>query len=565
MPPFPTLEDQISFLTSRVDALESRLARLEGRAPLPGPMHASTETAELADADASPLVRVDGRRLTAALGRSFIILGGAFLLRALTDAGVWPPAAGVMMGLAYGLVWMATSVMAARRLDDIRALFDGGTALIIGFPLIVEATFRFGLLSATGAAVMLTLVTAGSLGAAYVSRLQTLAWLTASGGILTGLTLMVRLGVVAPYSLYFTALGVATLWLGYLREWKGLRWPTGLLAAAGVLGVTSRAIGTAPLDAPTTAWLAQAALVLGYFASIAVRTLVRGRQVIVFEVAQTLIVLLVGVGGALYVSQSAGSSGLVLGVTLVALGAVAYLVSFAFLPRESAGALNFYFYSTLAIIFVLTGLETAVTGVPQALALTALAALLAVAWWRSGRVSLGGHAAVALFVASISGGLVVLAESAFTGDLPAPALIGTAGLTLAVALAISGSRMANCHLPRPTAADIPAIVIALLALAGTAGVATLALGRGAGLGADDPGVLATVRTALLSCLAILAAWLHRPGAFSSIGTLAYPLLGLIGIKLALADLRVSTAATLFIALACYGVALVLVPRIHRTA
>ena len=115
-----------------------------------------------------PLPRVDGRRLTAALGRSFIILGGAFLLRALTDAAIWPPAVGVAMGLAYGLVWMATSVVAARRHDDVRALFDGATALIIGFPLIVEATFRFDLLSAAGAAVMLTLVTAGSLGAAYV-------------------------------------------------------------------------------------------------------------------------------------------------------------------------------------------------------------------------------------------------------------------------------------------------------------------------------------------------------------------------------------------------------------
>ena len=563
MPPFPTLEDQISFLISRVDALESRLARLEGLAPVPGPVHYTAEAADSASAEALPLPRVDGRRLTAALGRSFIILGGAFLLRALTDAAIWPPAVGVAMGLAYGLVWMATSVVAARRHDDVRALFDVATALIIGFPLIVEATFRFDLLSAAGVAVMLTLVTAGSLGAAYVSRLQTLAWLAATGGMLTGLTLMVRLGVVAPYSLYFTALGVATLWLGYLREWKGLRWPTGVLAVVGVFGVTSRALGAQPLDAPTMAWFAQAVLVLGYFASIAMRTLVRGRQVIVFEVVQTGLVLLVGVGGALYVSRSTGSGGWVLGVTLVALGAVAYLVSFAFLPRESAGALNFYFYSTLAIIFVLSGLEIAMGGAPQAMALTALAALLAVAWRRSGRVSLGGHAAVALVVASISGGLLVLAESAFMGELPTTALVGTAGLTLAVALAISGSRMAACHGPRPIAADIPAIVIALLALAGAAGVVTLAIGRGAGLGAQDPGVLATVRTALLSGLAVLAAWLHRPGAFSSIGTLAYPLLAVIGIKLAVTDLRVSTAATLFVALACYGVALVIVPRLHR--
>jgi hypothetical protein len=565
MPPFPTLEDQISLLTSRVEALESRLAWLEGHSPSPGPSRHIAEAREVSASEALPLPTVDGRRLTTALGRSFIILGGAFLLRALTDTGTWPPVAGVTIGLVYGLVWMATSVQAARRRDDIRALFDGGTALVIGFPLIVEATFRFRLLSATSAAAMLALITAGTLAAAYSTRLQTLAWLASAGGMLTGLTLMVRLGAMVPFALYFTGLGIATLWLGYLREWRGLRWLTGLLAAAAVFGVTTRAVAESPLDAPAAAWLTQAALVGGYFASIAIRTLVRGRQVIVFEVAQTLLVLLVGVGGALFVSQSSGSGGLVLGVTLVALGAASYLVSFAFLPRESAGALNFYFYSTLAIIFVLAGLEIAFTVVPRALALTALSALLAVAWSRSGRVSLGGHAAVALLVASISSGLVLVAQAAFMGDLPAPALIGTAGVTLAVALAISGSRMTSCHLPRPVAADIPAIVIAVVALAGTAGLLTLALGLGAGQGTEHPGALATVRTALLSALAVLAAWLHRPGAFSSIGTLAYPLLALIGIKLALADLRVSTAATLFVALACYGVALVLVPRIRRTS
>lgn len=563
MPPITTLQDQVSTLTARLEAVEARLSLLEGRGVTEGARPTGNEPLEAFTLTAP--VRVDGRRLTTALGRSFIILGGAFLLRALTDAGMWPSIVGVGAGLLYGLAWMATSVAAARGHDRILALFDGATALLIGFPLIVEATFRFTLLSETTAAVALTLVTAGSLAAAFASRLQTLAWLASIGGMLTGLTLMVRLGVVAPYSLYFTALGVATLWLGYVREWKLLRWPTGLLAAAAVFGATTRAMGAAPLDAPATAWLVQAALVAGYFASIAVRTLVRGRQVIVFEVVQTLVVLVVGVGGALVVSRSAGAGGLVLGSSLVALGAVAYLVSFAFMPRQSAGALNFYFYSSLALIFVLTGLAVAVSGVPQGLALTALAAMLAVAWWRSGRVSLGGHAAAALVAASISGGLMALAEAAFMGDMPASALIGTAGLTLVVALAISASRMADCHVPRPVVADTPAIVIAFVALAGTAGVVTLALGRGAGLGAEDMGVLATVRTALLSGLAVVAAWLHRPGPFSSIGTLAYPLLAAIGLKLALTDLRVSSAATLFIALACYGVALVLVPRMHRTA
>jgi hypothetical protein len=565
MPPLITLEDQISALTSRIERLEARLARIERPDAL---AVAGTAAGDIraARADAGPEsgLRIDGRRLTTALGRSFIILGGAFLLRALTEAGTWPPAVGVAVGLLYGLAWLAASVLASRTPDHIRALFDGATAIVIGFPLIVEATFRFHLLGAGVAAAALAALTAGSLAAAAITRLQTLAWLTTLGGMVTGLTLMVRAGVVAPYAFYFVALGVAALWLGYVREWRLLRWPTGLLAAAGVFAVTTRALGETPLDPPIVAWLVQATLVIGYFASVAVRTLLRGRQVIVFEAVQTLLVLLVGVGGALAVGRSAQSGGLVIGGALVALGAVAYLVSFAFMPRDSAAALNFYFYSTLALVFVLVGLAVSVSGAVQSLALTLMAALLAIAWRRSGRVSLGGHAAVALVAASISGGLMALAESAFVGQLPATALVGTAGIPLAIALAITSSRMAGCQSPRAIASDIPALVIGVLALAGTAGALTLALGRVAGWGAADAGVLATGRTALLSGLAVVAAWLHRPGAFSSIGMLAYPLLAVIGIKLALADLRDSSPATLFIALACYGAALVVVPRIRRS-
>ncbi|HTM30875.1 MAG TPA: hypothetical protein VL263_06205 [Vicinamibacterales bacterium] len=565
MPPITTLEDQISALSTRLEAVEARLARLEGREPLPAPGRAAAPPPAVADEMVGAGLGIDGKRLTTALGRSFIILGGAFLLRALTEAGIWPPMIGVAVGLLYGLGWMAMSVTASHGVDRTRALFDGATALVIGFPLVLEAAVKFNLLGPGFAAAALALVTAGSLVAAALARFQTVAWLAVLGGMFTGLALMVRLGVVVPYALYFVGLGVATLWIGYLREWKLLRWPAGMLAAFAVFGVTTRALGDPPLDRPLMAWLVQAALVISYFASIAVRTLVRGRQVIVFEVVQTVIVLIVGVGGALAVSRSAGSGSLVIGGSLVVLGGVAYLVSFAFLPRDSAAALNFYFYSSLALIFVLTGLAVSTDGAAQAVALTTLAALLAVAWRRSGRVTLGGHAAVALVVASISGGLLTVAETAFAGELPAIAVLGTAGFTLIVALTISGTRMAGCHLPRPFASDTPAIVIGLLALAGTAGAVTVVMGRAAGWSAADAGLLATARTALLSGLAVLAAWLHRPGRFSSIGTIAYPLLAAIGIKLVLSDLRDSSAATLFIALACYGAALVLVPRMHRAA
>jgi len=559
------LEDQVRALAHQLEAMEQRLSALEGCAAPPPASDGEVPAVErLPPPPALAVPGFDARRWTTALGRAFIILGGAFLLRALTDAGVWPPAAGVSLGLIYAAGWVISSDRAAMAGDRVRALFDGGTALIIGFPLIVEATMRFRLLDGESAALALAAFSAVTLSSAWKSNLRALAWVGTVGGMLTGLTLMVRVGVVAPYSLYFTALGAGTLWLGYLRGWKALRWLTGALAVAGVLGVTSRALADPPADSAGTAWFVQGALLAAYFASIAIRTLVRGRQVIVFEVVQTVFVLPAAVGGAFAVSRAAGEGGLVLGGALVALGVIAYLVSFPFLPRESRGALNFYFYSTLALAFVLVGLQTALTGAPRAVAFTVLVGLLAAAWSRSGRVSLGGHAAVALAAATMASGLVDLAAAAFIGVVSEPG--GAAVLVMLAAVILTGTVAAGCDLPRPRATDVPALVIALVAVAGGAGALTLLVAgaaRGLGLPDLDPGALATVRTAVLSLVAVGCAMVDRPGRFSAAGKMAYPVLAAIGFKLALVDLRYSTPATLFVALAVYGAALVLVPRLRR--
>jgi hypothetical protein len=111
-------------------------------------------------------------------------------------------------------------------------------------------------------------------------------------------------------------------------------------------------------------------------------------------------------------------------------------------------------------------------------------------------------------------------------------------------------------------ADVPSLVIAAFALAGVAALMTIAIANAFSLAADA-GLLGTVRTAVLSALAVGCALLNRPGRFSAVGKLAYPLLVLIGLKLAVVDLQYSTPAMLFVALACYGTALVMAPRLRR--
>jgi hypothetical protein len=82
-------------------------------------------------------------------------------------------------------------------------------------------------------------------------------------------------------------------------------------------------------------------------------------------------------------------------------------------------------------------------------------------------------------------------------------------------------------------------------------------------GGLDLGVLATVRTGVLAAVTLLIAWGARHGRLREWAWLVYPLLVFIGLKMIAQDFRHSRPATLFIALALYGIALIVAPRLRR--
>jgi hypothetical protein len=65
--------------------------------------------------------------------------------------------------------------------------------------------------------------------------------------------------------------------------------------------------------------------------------------------------------------------------------------------------------------------------------------------------------------------------------------------------------------------------------------------------------------------ALLIAWISRQARFREWAWLVYPLLVLIGLKMVAQDFKYSRPATLFIALAIYGTALIVAPRLRRRA
>jgi Ni/Fe-hydrogenase subunit HybB-like protein len=107
------------------------------------------------------------------------------------------------------------------------------------------------------------------------------------------------------------------------------------------------------------------------------------------------------------------------------------------------------------------------------------------------------------------------------------------------------------------------VLVLVLSAGGTlVGYLAPALGRRPD-GSIDPGMLATIRTGVLAIAALLAAWVGRHARFREWDWLVYPLLVGIGVKMAAQDFMHSRPATLFVALALYGAALILAPRMRR--
>ena len=161
-----------------------------------------------------------------------------------------------------------------------------------------------------------------------------LAWIAVLAALATSLALVSATRVVLPFAGVTIALGVATLWIGYGADWVLLRWPVALVADLMVLALALRVTSGSWPDPPARVIAVQLLLLTGHLASVAARTLLRGRDVNVFEVVQTGAALALGFGGAVYVAQATGFGTATLAAMNLLFGAGCYSVAFAFLARQ---------------------------------------------------------------------------------------------------------------------------------------------------------------------------------------------------------------------------------------
>jgi hypothetical protein len=142
------------------------------------------------------------------LGRALLGLAGAYLLRALTEAGTFSPRIGVAIGLVYAMLWLvwAARTPAARRLE---AALHGLTSVLVLSPLLFEATTSLHAISTWTAGAILFAFTLFGLAVSWRKDLLIVATFATLAGLGTSAALLWSTLDVLPFTFVFLAIALA--------------------------------------------------------------------------------------------------------------------------------------------------------------------------------------------------------------------------------------------------------------------------------------------------------------------------------------------------------------------
>jgi hypothetical protein len=534
-PPAQEATHQLEELMQAVDDLRRRVQALEQRA-IAEPSVAAPLLGSLSPAAEVPSDLSTG--LLAGLGRLLLGIAGAYLLRAVTEAGILPQLAGTLAGLLYACAWLVSSVRIASHNRVIIAL-QGLTASLIAGPLLWEAAVRFHTLSPAGAAAALALFVALGQLVSWRRDLSLIAGITALAGSAAAVALIVATLDPVPFAV---ALAIAAAFVEYgacLDRALGLRWIIALAAdfcAFLLIYVATRPQGLpegySPVP-PIAVITIPVALVAIYVASTVTRTLIRRLPIAWFEICQVAAIVALAIVGVLRVTHGAGAGVIAIGSACLAAGAVCYLVAFTNLTRRPAIGRNFHAYVTFGLLLIAVASLLLLHNGIQAASWMALG--LAAIW-------LGEHR---------HGNTLKLHGAAYlvaTSFLSAP----LGGLAAAVGYAVTLRRGRDQEWRTRLA---PAILAALLCWS----IITLASAL------FNPTFANVGRMALIAAVALTLAWCGRRWNLAELVWVLYPWMTFGAVKLLIEDFRQGRSETLFLSLLLYGGTLIALPRVLRRA
>ena len=569
------MNDRLERLEMAVAALEDavarqgrRIAALEGGDLLAGPASGDPDVGGVDSAD-HPLRQLNWpsavvKGTPSLIGRSLLILAGGFLLRALTESGAVGTGTGVALGLGYGVSWIVAAARAARRDARVSAGFYAACAALIANPLIFEAATEFDVLTPVEGALTLSLITAIGLVAAARWRLPEAAWVFAVGAMIAGAAIAVVRPPGEAATAVVVALGLAVVWMPGLPGWESLRWLTALGADVGVLRLAAMATaagGPAGFVPPHTEVVAilQGVLLFGYVGALVTRALNGRRKLRTFDIVQMAMAWAIGWGGAVRLAKFNGVGTAGLAALALVVGVLAYAGAFSIVERRQGRGRSYLFLTSLGLVLVLLGVPGLFGG--KSSVVWALGALVAAAIGsRFDRLSLRAHAAFLLVAAWVQSGLAAeiirdLAGKSVIEGAPGWSVIAVVLLTVGSTAVILLTRRSVSHHWAPR---VPLTTMLVMSGAVAAATAVWVVGKATPSSTQWMGTVALSAVAL-AMAGVASFWRVREAAW-----VVYPLLAVTGLRVLLSDLGSDRTIVLVVALAAYGAALILSPRLLRT-
>ncbi len=573
------IETALELLLKQMQQLESRVSRLEGRDHLPAasPVAESSEpaTVDTSITAASPVTPSESHTVAHVLGligRTFLILCGAFLLRSLTDTGTVPLALGVALGLTYAAVWLIAADRGAGEGRPLSAVLFGLASAVIAYPLIWEATTKFDLLNADAATAILAVFSISMFAVAWRHNLEIFAWCGSAAALVSGVAILMTYRNWGSGAALAFLVGGVSLWFAHSREWTALRWPVAVIVNVIPLMIVSVSLRPTVPGIPGGPSFPLAVAVLltylvVYLGSFSLLMLALGQRPGGFEFVQSVVCLVVGLTSLAAVTRGVGGATEILGWSTLLAGAASYGVSFGFIDRRLGMGRRFFYYSSLGLILVIWGLRNVADDSTATVILSVLGIAAALAGRMNDRLTLRAHSAAYVTAAAAIAGLG--AQAVETLLLP---ITGAGSSVAALDVAVAAAAV-TCYVVIAPIGQVesvrwqtrlPAFILAVVALFSLASVglgwAFEFIGRGS---AVDPAWAAAIRTAILSLSAIILAGLGSKRHLLELTWLVYPVLVVTGVKLLFEDLRHGKPLALFVSFAFLGVALIVAPRLLR--
>jgi len=566
-------------LISRLDDLEDRVAALERvQEARPAQPHKLTVAASTAasvssaatgarpaaiSAQAHPLAQLSrSSNPMPVIGKVFLGIAGAYLLRALAESGSLPMWAVAGVAMLYAGAWL----LAAARTPS-PPIFAGAsyatTAAVILPPMLWELTLRFKVMPAWAAATALLMFVALAATLAWKQKLAAVVVAPVAFSALAALALLVGTHDPFPFVTTLLLMALVAEAAAGTDRWLGLRPLVAIpldLAVLALILIYTGSNGVSPDYTPlagTELLKLFVALPVIYGTSVLARTLVIRRTIGVFETGQMSVALLLAGFGILNSTHNSAAIGL--GVFCLVAAAGCYWLAYS---RFEGAALqrSCHVFSTWAMALALAGTLLCFPANASVLFLGAAALAATLIGVSSARTALAFHGAAYLAVIAMISGAFQYGFERLIGNPPQaggwPVWIAFVFTIVCYALAW---RSADEQQQWPHSV----LRLALAAFATFAALATALTALHMAFSAAGPARMAGGRTLVICLLAVLLGWSGTRFRRAELLWLAYAAIALCTLKLLLEDLRSGSAVTIAFSFFCYGMVWVLVPRFAR--